>query len=120
MGRNQKRKYGSGDYNRGRDYWHGTGYWADRNAINNMRKKFRLSALIFILMLFLPMSVFAHPGRTDAKGCHVCRKNCSSWGLANGEYHCHNKPTTAETKRARTESRQSASTQARTETSNSN
>lgn len=33
--------------------------------------------------------VLAHPGRTDASGCHTCRTNCSSWGLSSGEYHCH-------------------------------
>lgn len=32
----------------------------------------------------------AHPGRTDANGCHVCRTNCDKWGLSTGEYHCHN------------------------------
>lgn len=33
--------------------------------------------------------VDAHPGRTDANGCHTCRTNCAKWGLAQGEYHCH-------------------------------
>ena len=33
--------------------------------------------------------VLAHPGRTDASGCHTCRTNCPSWGLSFGEYHCH-------------------------------
>ncbi len=31
----------------------------------------------------------AHPGRTDASGCHTCRTNCSRWGLRTGQYHCH-------------------------------
>lgn len=32
----------------------------------------------------------AHPGRTDAQGCHTCRTNCTEeWGLEYGEYHCH-------------------------------
>ncbi|MFA7477780.1 MAG: DUF4214 domain-containing protein [Acidimicrobiia bacterium] len=31
----------------------------------------------------------AHPGRTDADGCHTCRTNCASWGLPTGDYHCH-------------------------------
>lgn len=42
-----------------------------------------------LIGLFLPISVFAHPGRTDASGCHTCRTNCPSWGLSTGEYHCH-------------------------------
>lgn len=35
---------------------------------------------------------WAHPGRTDARGCHTCRTNCAKWGLRTGEYHCHNAP----------------------------
>ncbi len=31
----------------------------------------------------------AHPGRTNASGCHTCRTNCPKWGLKDGEYHCH-------------------------------
>lgn len=50
-------------------------------------KKFVL--LITICILFIP-KVYAHPGRIDSFGCHTCRTNCSKWGLANGEYHCHN------------------------------
>jgi len=78
-----------------------------------MLKNIKFIILIFVVLLILPMGVFAHPGRTDAEGCHVCRKNCSSWGLANGEYHCHNKPTTAETKQARTQSRSSTKIEAK-------
>ncbi|MDD3434723.1 MAG: thermonuclease family protein [Candidatus Pacebacteria bacterium] len=85
-----------------------------------MHKNFKLTILGFALLLILPVGVFAHPGRTDAQGCHTCRKNCSSWGLSDGEYHCHNTPTTIETKEARTEARQSATTQARDETPISN
>jgi hypothetical protein len=44
---------------------------------------------VFIALFFLPILVYAHPGRTDASGCHTCRTNCSSWGLSTGEYHCH-------------------------------
>src|SRR3989338_7065475 len=43
-----------------------------------------------LTLLFLPVISLAHPGRTDSSGCHTCRTNCSSWGLSNGEYHCHN------------------------------
>lgn len=81
-----------------------------------MSRNFKLKILAFLFLLILPESVFAHPGRTDAQGCHICRKNCSYWGLTDGEYHCHNKPRTIETKRARIEARQLAALQARDET----
>ena len=42
------------------------------------------------LLLIFNQPVLAHPGRTDVSGCHTCRTNCASWGLADGEYHCHN------------------------------
>ncbi len=46
--------------------------------------------LAFLLVGFSSPSVsLAHPGRTDAYGCHTCRTNCASWGLSTGEYHCH-------------------------------
>jgi len=50
-------------------------------------KTFLIISLLTVL--FLPTSVFAHPGRTDSSGCHTCRTNCPSWGLSTGEYHCH-------------------------------
>ena len=31
----------------------------------------------------------AHPGRTASDGCHYCRTNCSSWGVAWDTRHCH-------------------------------
>jgi hypothetical protein len=34
------------------------------------------------------MMVFAHPGKTDSDGCHICKTNCEKWGLRVGEYHC--------------------------------
>ncbi len=49
---------------------------------------FIASTLVSVLFL-LPVSALAHPGRTDASGCHTCRTNCSKWGLSSGEYHCH-------------------------------
>ncbi|MGI6340805.1 MAG: excalibur calcium-binding domain-containing protein [Minisyncoccales bacterium] len=49
---------------------------------------------IFILSIIIPCGfVFAHPGRTDANGCHTNKKT--------GEYHCH----TQSNKVARTEAR---------------
>jgi len=70
-----------------------------------MHRNFKLTILIFTLLLILPISVFAHPGRTDANGCHTNKKT--------GEYHCHSKSTTVEKKEARTEARQSVTTQTR-------
>jgi hypothetical protein len=50
-----------------------------------------MKKLLFILVLLLLTSrAYAHPGRTDASGCHTCRTNCANWGLSTGEYHCHN------------------------------
>lgn len=42
------------------------------------------------LLTFSTLNVNAHPGNTDADGCHTCRTNCEKWGLEYGEYHCHN------------------------------
>lgn len=50
-------------------------------------KKIIFSVIVSILIN--PSVSLAHPGRTDAYGCHTCRTNCSSWGLSAGEYHCH-------------------------------
>lgn len=52
------------------------------------RKKILLGMMICILVL-CPSVIQAHPGNTDASGCHVCRTNCEKWGLKTGEYHCH-------------------------------
>lgn len=37
----------------------------------------------------------AHPGKTDAKGCHTCSTNCGKHGLKNGQYHCHGKKSSS-------------------------
>ena len=42
-----------------------------------------------IILFVLPLAVSAHPGNTDAYGCHTCRTKCAKWGLSTGEYHCH-------------------------------
>jgi len=60
----------------------------------------------FLILLAIPLIVFAHPGRTDSSGCHTNRKT--------GDYHCHNAPK-AEVKESRTEARTSAKVEARTE-----
>lgn len=52
--------------------------------------RYRSSLGIALIMLFaLPLTASAHPGNTDAYGCHTCRTNCAKWGLSTGEYHCH-------------------------------
>jgi hypothetical protein len=51
--------------------------------------KVSLSIALFIASFSFVLIAQAHPGRTDASGCHTCRTNCSSWGLGTGEYHCH-------------------------------
>lgn len=48
-----------------------------------------LILVIAVPALILPNDSFAHPGRTDAYGCHTCKINCADWGLSYGEYHCH-------------------------------
>jgi hypothetical protein len=51
---------------------------------------------IFVVLLSVlfgfstEVSLWAHPGGTDANGCHTCRTNYASWGLSTGQYHCHN------------------------------
>lgn len=45
---------------------------------------------VIMNLLFSTIPVYAHPGRTDAYGCHSCKTNCTKWGLNTGEYHCHN------------------------------
>lgn len=61
-----------------------------------------MRTLILTLLIVLPLSVFAHGGRTNSEGCHNNRKT--------GEYHCHN---SGSTKSAKTESRSVARTGAR-------
>lgn len=51
-----------------------------------------MKKIIFLLiadMLFISC-VYAHPGRTDANGCHTCYTNCEKWGYEYGTKHCHN------------------------------
>lgn len=53
----------------------------------------RILGFVVVVVLMLsstPSSVKAHPGRTDANGCHTCKTNCGKWGLEYGQYHCHN------------------------------
>jgi len=52
--------------------------------------------LIIIFLSTLPFFSFAHPGRTDANGCHINKKTT--------DYHCH----TISNKIIKTEARQNA------------
>ena len=45
--------------------------------------------LLTTILLTLPQTVYAHPGRTAADGCHYCRTNCASWGEIQDARHCH-------------------------------
>jgi hypothetical protein len=45
--------------------------------------------VMLIGILFLPSLVLGHPGKTDRRGGHACRKDCSEWDLYVGEYHLH-------------------------------
>lgn len=51
-------------------------------------RKFVILAVSVVLLA--PGFAFGHPGRTASDGCHYCRTNCSSWGEAWDQRHCHN------------------------------
>jgi hypothetical protein len=57
--------------------------------------------LMFALLIIFPSNVFAHPGRTDANGCHTNK--------GTGEYHCHANSNKA----VRIEARQTAKKESR-------
>lgn len=44
---------------------------------------------LFITIIFFPSLGLSHPGKTDRRGGHACRKDCSEWDLYVGEYHLH-------------------------------
>ena len=54
-----------------------------------MKKVILLTIFLLSFPFIFNNSVFAHPGRTAADGCHYCRTNCDSWGVAWNERHCH-------------------------------
>lgn len=43
-------------------------------------KKYIGIIFISIVVAVIPITVLAHPGGLDSKGCHYCRTNCSKWG----------------------------------------
>lgn len=51
--------------------------------------KLTVSAIFFVITLFIVTPVFAHPGNTAADGCHYCRTNCDKWGVPWNARHCH-------------------------------
>lgn len=53
-----------------------------------IHKQLVLLATIIVIHLFSPIAN-AHPGNTAADGCHYCRTNCDSWGVAWNQRHCH-------------------------------
>lgn len=57
-----------------------------------MRKVFSLLLLTFLFIF--SSSIFAHPGRTAADGCHYCRTRCDYWGVPWNQRHCHGGGTT--------------------------
>lgn len=79
-----------------------------------MFNKFKVKILYLAILLVLPISVFAHPGRTDVNGCHTCRTNCKSWGLEYGEYHCHSRNIKEVVKEAKNTAKIEARTTAKT------
>ncbi|WHY66764.1 GDSL-type esterase/lipase family protein [Neobacillus sp. SuZ13] len=50
-------------------------------------KKSLFATICTLMMLSIPLSAYAHPGRTDSNGGHYCWTNCEKWGLSYGEYH---------------------------------
>jgi|SRR3989344_6485603 len=52
-----------------------------------MKKIIGTALIIFILIIFTSEGTFAHPGRTDTNGGHVCLADCDEWGLKTGTYH---------------------------------
>ena len=79
-----------------------------------MFKRFGILTLSLVISLIFPLSVFAHPGRTDINGCHTCRTNCEYWGLEYGEYHCHNGNIKETVKQAKNTAKTEAKTTAKT------
>jgi len=71
--------------------------------------KIKFLIIFLVLVLVLPVGAVAHPGNTNANGCHVCKTNCKSWGLKDAEYHCHKEKM----KTAKTEAKTTAKTQSK-------
>ncbi len=46
---------------------------------------------VLIVIVLLPLTAVAHPGKTDRYGGHKCYKECAEWDLYYAEYHLHDK-----------------------------
>lgn len=46
---------------------------------------------VLIVIVLLPLTAVAHPGKTDRQGGHRCLKDCAEWDLYYNEYHLHDK-----------------------------
>ena len=46
---------------------------------------------VMIVIVLLPLTAVAHPGKTDRQGGHRCLKDCAEWDLYYNEYHLHDK-----------------------------
>jgi len=44
-----------------------------------------------VMLCAWSISAFAHPGKTDKYGGHMCLKGCEEWKLFYKEYHLHDK-----------------------------
>ncbi|GIP53009.1 copper amine oxidase N-terminal domain-containing protein [Paenibacillus vini] len=79
-------------------------------------RKIWVSGSLALLLIFSSMSVIsAHPGRTDSKGGHTCKTNCTKWGLEYGEYHYHNgKGSSSKDSSSKSSSSSSSSTKSST------
>lgn len=82
-------------------------------------KKILIAVLSLVLFGGKIDTIQAHPGRTDASGCHVCRTNCEKWGLSYGEYHCHNGSSSSSSSSSQQSSSSSASSSSSSQQSSS-
>ena len=55
----------------------------------NFNKMKKILLFVLVVLLWVGSMAYAHPWRTDKKGCHTCKTNCAKWGLKYGQYHCH-------------------------------
>jgi len=64
----------------------------------NTDKKLLICCFVLISVFLISYDINAHPGRTASDGCHYCRTNCDSYGVAWNQRHCHNSYTPPTTK----------------------
>lgn len=55
-----------------------------------MRKALVLNIAVVLTLLAISVPpIYAHPGRLNKQGCHVCRTRCTYWGVKWYKIHCH-------------------------------